>query len=473
MVDGIWDDPNLSAMDIRIHGFGTSFALKQGRSPTVNETAEAVGCQPCTVRRSLANLSAAGYIILGCEPAGRPYEWRAAYCFAGWKGPRHQPEASSRPPASQMAPPRLAKRPSGDRQLELEFDGSPSPPPPGDPPPIVLKLVVPPTEEARTEAREGAHRSAPGAHQCAPIVPPLYTPYKEEERKSDQSKETMIDFSSPQKSSNPVEAPVSHQEFLDNLFQRADGAIEQDVTREQFAAALDQFGEDVIEEGINRAEKRRGIVAWTYLLAIFESVHKEWKPAPMQNQNPPSPKPKPMTRDEVLTGLPSSIDMARQPGIEGRLGLSLIRGYVAQNLVSPSELPGDIQERLVDAPKTPAKKTPAAGRLGKVSPQPAGANGSIDPSVHESPDNSNGTCKTKSFGNQRQRARVDSNHQPSDSKSAHPSIRPGGGHVVPGGLKPASEPTNPDRPSAFESEVLPCVTIPRGPFRSAPKHQRE
>ena len=275
---------------------------------------------------------------------------------------------------------------------------------------------------------------------------------------------------------------MTPEECLDDLYRRAHDVIERGVSKQDFAKAVEQFGEVVVEAGIEKAENGGvSIVSWGYVLKIFETVRKQLEPVPMQNHNP-GPKTVPLTREQVLRDLPGMAEMARTPGFEGRLGLNWIHGHIVRGVIAAADVPVDIREKF-DVTE-PAQKEPAAGRLAKVPPQPVGALDRPTSSiVHATPDESNDTCEIGDFGDQGQRARQDSNLQPSDSKSEHASARPVGGHVRPALPVPVkSIPSakiwgdfreNRDRASDYQSEGLSRSRVPRGSFYEQAEHQRE
>lgn len=283
-----------------------------------------------------------------------------------------------------------------------------------------------------------APRVAPEAiptHKPVPVWEPKWEPKREpvsaassllfEKREKEQSDiARRTDEISLPKNQEPAPQPdlepITDDEIVQALIAQAI-AVFTEVNPADVAAAVARHGAIAVEAAIEKCSRRSPRPStFRYTLPMLE----EWRTAgtvvtmrlkgeqePVrQNYNPGprnEPPPEPPSADELA----DAIGQARsQDPMIAKMFRATLKGLVATGLVAAAEVPAELLT--VDQP---AQKKPAAGPVDQTTPQPAGG-----PSLPPTPHYSVNRCSRSTAGQSEdrgQRARKDSNLQPSDSKS--------------------------------------------------------
>jgi hypothetical protein len=286
-----------------------------------------------------------------------------------------------------------------------------------------------------------------------------------------------LSVSSPPKEQ---ENPITHDEEVREFARRASAVLEPVrvvVTEEMIRRALASWGPNLADAmmamdfSIGKTEHYpKPVESWGLTLTIFNAEkirgvdRRSVKPSP----EPPARRPAPTVKNE-----PDPVVQLSADEIAALLERTRLRGPQGRNAqaewnaaVKGGWIPA---ETFCPNDPAPAHEKPAVGHVGKNPPRPAGASVSPDTSVHVSSTEVSKTWDTEHQAARRQRARVDSNHQPSDSKAGdktdkHVSAKTD--HVLP--EMPVILPEDGTTLGFLGRGSIPSATVPLDPEKPPP-----
>jgi len=356
--ESIWTDPAVSAFAVRVLGYLVAWMrLHPGRFPETKEIARDLGRTPASICAAIRLLERAGYLIIIRRGRGIRYHARLGYRL--------------RTPG-----PRAVVCGGGDQQQGILF-------PLGD------------SGEAK-KTRFGIKKNAvQNKEKPCSQPPPLTTPLIRSIEK--QQPEPVAVFAPHREI--PGNPPTEQEEIAD-LLERA-----QELTPTSpgdIQAALKVYTFDELDAAISALDDGRAVNNWGYVLWMAAKHKRDATPVPMQNYNP-GPKEEKLPEFPTEHDIADAFERAKEPGKVGEMWQRLIARWTRDGVISAD--PGTSSE---------AKERPAESPPSTVSPQPARSPNPIGPVNYTA---SRSPRKINRSNGEGQRARQDSNLQPSDSKA--------------------------------------------------------
>lgn len=236
-----------------------------------------------------------------------------------------------------------------------------------------------------------------------------------------------------------------------------DGCVSvfRDITPGMLRTEVVEYGEDWVRRAVEisrewrpRRGDRNSKPPWSYCLGILANFKKAGGPPSVPERVKPAPRVEAdAPKDELPRPRMAAAELAeflRVAAADAPVGSApwaarlAICQAVARGEVDVSQVPPALLLPLR------AQKKPAPGSVGKLAPGPAGAAISRLPSIQD----------TRESAEHQQCARVDSNHQPSDSKSAIPSFALDSHRCIKESPHDSTESASPSPPLESDTRII-------------------